>query len=248
MTTLRKGLEGSFLMAALAAGGGTASGTDIAAGNSSSMPVAAELASPLRGLRNLRQEVVLAGAIVNGNRLDLNRFVDARPAEVLEEAVKVIWSRRPAPIHRIERDGWLIMTQVTGAAIETVELRPAGLQTEGRWSRLRKGDGGLGQASAWLEAALPPGSRVLNRVVHEDGGRRLATLVASTVAGAADASEAVAFSLRNRGFRIASRNSPSLSEGGRAFFFSRASEEVAVTVSEHAGQRAVVMHWGSTVP
>ena len=248
MTTWLLGLFGASLLAVVAAGAATTVGSEGDARALSGNAAGAEPGSRLPEIGNLRQEVVLDGAIVNGNRLYLSRFTDGRSAETLLEEVRGMWSHRAAPIHSMERDGWLVMTQVAGASIETIELRRAGLITEGRWSRMRRGDGGLVESTAWLEAALPPGSHVLNRVAHDDGGRRLATVVAKTTADAADASQAVAFALRRRGFRIESRKAPSLEEAGRVLFLSRGREEVAVTVSEHGEERAVVMHWGSTVP
>ena len=238
---------GSWLAAAstltVLAGSGAGTATAVGAGIG---PM--ESAPALAGLANLRQEVVFAGTVVNGNRLDLNRFVDERSAEVLREEVRRIWLRRPAPVHSSSRDGWLVLTQVNGSSVETLELRPLGHATQGRWWRLRKGDGGLAEASAWLEAALPAGSQVLDRIAHQDDGRRMTTVVATTFAPAAEASAELVSMLQRSGFTIQARNSPSFVGDGLAFFLARGAEEVAVTVSEHAGRRAMVLHWGRAAP
>jgi len=237
VASMLTGLAGS------GAGIATAVGVDVGVGMG-----AADSSPALAGVANLRQEVVFAGTVVNGNRVDLNRFVDERPAEALREEVRRNWLRRPAPVHSSSRDGWLVLTQVNGSSVETLEVRPYGTATQGRWWRLRKGDGGLAGSAAWMEAALPAGSRVLDRIAHEDDGRRMTTVVAATAAPAAEASAELVAMLQRNGFTIQTRSSPSFVGDGLAFFLARGAEDLAVTVSEHAGRRAMVLHWGRAAP
>jgi hypothetical protein len=195
----------------------------------------------------LRQEAVLSGVGVDGRTLDLNRFVDARSSEALGEEVRRIWSRRQAPVHSSVRNGWLVLAQVVGSSVEMLELRARGSGSEGRWSRLRRADG-RADDTAWLDDALPQGSRILNRLHHDDGGRRMTTLVAVTPAVAAAASEQLVANLRRSGFTLDSHGAPSFAGAGLAFFVARGSEDIAITVSEHDAQRALVLHWGRSVP
>ncbi len=192
----------------------------------------------------LAEEVLLSGTAINGFRLDLTRFSDPRPGPVLLAEVRRIWSQRAAPIQRVEQDGWSRLVQVDGNTIETFEVRPstAGAGTQGRRSRLRKDD--RVPDDDWMQRALPAGSRVLNRIGHQDGERHMTTLVAVTSASSATASQELTLALAQVGFRGPQRGSPSFEGEGRAMFLARGPEDLAVTVSEHAGQRAIVMHWG----
>jgi hypothetical protein len=192
---------------------------------------------------------VLSGVEVNGNRLDLNRFTDERSAHALLEEVTGLWAQRSAPIQRTTQDGWFRLIQLTGAAIEIFEVRTAaaGIGVEGRRSRWRKLDAGFAGAGTWLEAALPEGSRVLDRIGHQDGARRMTTVVAVTPTAKREASRHLVSALNRSGFRTLRRTSPSLDgfeTRGLALFLARGNEEIAVTISEHAEQRAIVMHWG----
>lgn len=202
------------------------------------------LQSGLTQLAGLKEEVVLAGAVTHGNSLDVNRFKDARSAPILLDEVRKVWSQRPAPIQVMERDGWLTMIQVVGATIESFEVRPAGPGTEGRRIRWRRDEKSPVEDADWLERALPRGSRVLDRVSHQDGGRRMTTLVAVTNDTLPIASRNLTAALTRKGFSGEPRATPSLKGSGMVFFMARGSEEIAVTISEHASGRAIVMHWG----
>lgn len=215
----------------------------------------AQTQATLGELANLREEVVLSGAMVSGNRLDLNRFTDERSPHALLAEVEGNWSQRPSPIHRTAQDGWFRLTQLVGTAIEIFEVRTASTRAgaEGRRTRWRRGDAGLAEAGDWLEGALPQGSQVLDRIGHQDGGRRMTTVVAVTQAATRDASRHLVSALQRSGFRTLQRGAPSLDEvhgfdgskgRGLALFLARGTEDIAVTISEHAQQRAIVMHWG----
>ena len=194
----------------------------------------------------LTEEVLLSGTAINGYRLDLTRFSDPRPGSVLLAEIRRIWSKRATPIQSVEQDGWSRLVQVDGNTIETFEVRPsaAGSGTEGRRSRLRKDDPVPPPDDDWMQRSLPAGSRVLNRIGHQDGERHMTTLVAVTSASSATAAQELTLALGRVGFRAPQRGSPSFEGQGRAMFLARGPEDLAVTVSEHAGQRAIVMHWG----
>ena len=194
----------------------------------------------------LTEEVLLSGTAINGYRLDLTRFSDPRPGSVLLAEIRRIWSQRAAPIQSVDQDGWSRLVQVDGNTIETFEVRPAtaGSGTQGKRSRLRKDDRVPLPGDDWMQRALPAGSRVLNRIGHQDGERHMTTLVAVTSASSATAAQELTLALAQVGFRGPQRGSPSFEGEGRAMFLARGHEDLAVTVSEHAGQRAIVMHWG----
>jgi hypothetical protein len=207
-------------------------------------------ASPT-GPAGLKEEVVLSDALVDGNRLDLTRFTDARAPWAVLAAVRSAWSLRPAPLQEDARNGWHTLTQAVGEAVEILEVREAAAGgSEGRRSRWRRAPSGAAEAGAWLAAALPPGSRVLQQLAHRDGGREMTTVVAVTEVAMASASRQVVAALARVGFGRSPRASPSFSAGagGEAFFLTRRAEEVAVTVSEVDGRRAVVIHWGRPAP
>jgi hypothetical protein len=240
----------TFLRLVLAFAAGTAApavmaaeeGSDGAAGH-----VPAGAAAALRDWGDVRQEIVLESVVVGANLLDLKRFIDTRPPTMLLTDVRLAWSQRPGLIHGSERDGWRVLTQAAGGSVEMLELRGHGSGSEGRWSRLQRGGGGMTEAPLALEAALPSGSRVLSRLVHQDGGRRMATLVATTNADAGNASREIIPALQRQGFRLGSGHAPATEGGGQVFFLARGREDLAVTISDHLDRRAVVMHWGSTV-
>jgi hypothetical protein len=89
---------------------------------------------------------------------------------------------------------------------------------------------------------------VLQRVTHRDGGRQTTTLVALTASSRSAASRDVVAALERAGFARPSRAAPGFRADGEAFFLQRRREEVAVTVSELDGRRAVVLHWGAPLP
>ena len=199
----------------------------------------------LEPLAGLHEEVVLQGATLNDRRLDLNRFVDRRPPQMLRELVRSLWSQRPAPVHALERDGWLVLIQAVGKSVETMEMRAWGTGTEGRRVRLSRPDPDLVEASTWLEEALPDGCRVLRRITHRDGDRRLTTLVAVSPTTAGSLSQRLLANLQRHGFRQQSRGIPSFgSPSSLLQFLTRGREELALAISERDGERAIVMHWG----
>jgi hypothetical protein len=204
----------------------------------------------LAPLAGVREEVVLARTLVGGNRLQVSRFADARLPEPLLQEVRLLWSQRPAPIHRSLREGWHTLMQLDGSSLETFAVRATGTGVEGRRSRLSKGDGGEQEASDWLLSVLPAGSSVIGRIGHADGGRGMTTLVAVTAASLAKASSDMSLALRRHGFRSGTQPSfATAAEGlpGKTMFFERAGQDVAVSIIEHVGERAVVMHWGRAI-
>ncbi len=206
--------------------------------------------SGLKPIAGLREEVVLRGAAVQGGRLDLNRFEDRRSPMQMIEDVRSLWVDRPAPVHQLERDGWLVLVQAVDQAIETIEIRARGAGAQGRRSRLsRELAGGIDadaiDSSDWLEQVLPPGSRVLDRITHRDGDRRMTTVVATSAGPVDRVAQSVIAALARHGFEQPARGPTSFREpGGVAQFLVRGSEELALTISEQEGQRALVMHWG----
>jgi hypothetical protein len=218
----------------------------------SAVAAEASLAGPsgLPALAGIREEVVLARTLIGGNRLQVSRFNDARLPEPLLQEVMHLWTQRPAPVHRSAHEGWHTLIQLDGSSLETFAVKAVASGVEGRRSRLSKGDGGEQEASDWLLSVLPAGSSVIERIGHADGARRMTTLVAVTAAAFAAAASDMTLALRRRGFR--SGNQPSFTAAdtgfpGRAMFFVRAGEDVAVTITEHAGERAVVIHWGRAI-
>lgn len=197
----------------------------------------------------LREEVVLAGARVGRNWLALNRFEDPRSPQAVLEAVEASWSDRPAPIRRDTRAGWLTLVQAVDDEVELLEVRAAPRGgSEGRRSRWQGAGQGGEPSGSWLEDILPAGSQVLQRLTHRDGGRQTTTLVALTGSSVATAAGQVATALERAGFARPSRAVPAFRGRGEAFFLARQREEVAVTVSELDGRRAVVLHWGVPSP
>jgi hypothetical protein len=202
----------------------------------------------LPALANLHEEIVMDGTVINGNRMHLSRFVDRRSPPVLLAQIHGIWAQRPAPLHRFARDGWLVLTQVVGSSVETVEIRARGDGSEGRRTRLARLDGSRADPlndSAWLEEALPQGSKVLDHVTHSDGGRAMSTLVAVTSATAEAVSLELLAEFVRRGFASQPRHAPSFkADAGLVHFLARGSEDLALTISEQQSQRTLVIHWG----
>ena len=180
----------------------------------------------------------------------MNRFEDRRSPKNVIADVRLLWAERPAPVHQLERDGWLVLVQAVGQAIETIEIRARGAGAQGRRSRLsREHAGGIDadviDTSDWLEQVLPPGSRVLDRITHRDGDRRMTTVVATSASPVDRLAQGVITALARHGFAQPARGTTSFrGAGGVAQFLVRGSEELALTISEQEGQRALVMHWG----
>lgn len=197
----------------------------------------------------LREEVVLSNAQVGTSRLSLSRFRDPRAPQDVIDAVTSAWSARAAPIRRDDRDGWLGVVQAVGDFVEVLQVQ-AGRDggSVGRRARWRGTPGGSAAAGGWLDDVLPAGSQVLQRIAHDDPGRRTATVVALTGLGPAAAVRHVTTALERLRFIRPPRGVPTFQGKGEAVFLQRGQEEVALTVSELDGRRAVVLHWGAPSP
>lgn len=201
----------------------------------------------LQPLAGLHEEVVLPDVTLNGRRIQLTRFVDRRPPGVLRALVQSQWAQRPTPVHALEREEWLVLVQAVGTSVETIELRARGTGTEGRRARLSLPDPAMADASAWLEEALPVDCRVLRRLTHRDGGRSMTTVVAVSAATAASLSQRLLSSFARQGFLHQPDSTPSyVGAGGSLRFLRRGNQELALAISEQAGERAIVLHWGRT--
>lgn len=207
---------------------------------------------------DLRQEVLMSAAALDGHTLSTRRFRDERPPADLARDLRAYWRELGVPVVETRQGEWIVLSIRDEAGLQTVQLRAAAGGTEGLSSRWQRGPG-TGDAGRGTppiaEAATPPtlrwlgdDARIVRRVAHRDPGRVVSTVVA-LVAGAPTGAAA---RLRDRalasGFadeRGAAADAPSRA-GGQALAFRRGGEEVVGTVAPHRDGTAVVLHWSAS--
>jgi len=194
----------------------------------------------------LQESSLLSEAVVAGGSISLTRFTDTRSADRLAADVADAWRRAEPPVMQAQRGGWRTLTRLDGSVVETIELRPVATGSEGRRIRWRgaAGDGDGIESAGWIASLLPAGSRTELPVTHRDGGRLMTTIVATTAASLGAIEARLRAGLRREGFREITPSPDVPGRTGSARVVVRGTEELAVTVSDHAGYRAVVLHWG----
>ena len=207
---------------------------------------------------DLRPELVMSAAVVDGHAVTAHRFRAAEAPERVADSLRERWRARGWAFVESRTGDWLMLSVREDGAMRTVQLRPTAAGTEGldtRWRRGAHGTAANDDRSPPVVDWLPPASRVLRRIHHRDAGREAATVVALVPDSARDASAALRRGAARAGFvddpalggpaaRAAwYRGAPDGS--GEALAFRRDREEVVATVAPHAAGSAVVLHWGA---
>jgi hypothetical protein len=229
-----------------------------------------------------RPELVIRAVALHGHTVTTHRFRAAQPLDAFLVALRARWRGEGRSFVETQRGDWTIVSVRDDAGVRTVQARAFGSGTEGLSSRWRPdpvapqagaspaegpadgaaSPGSPGRAAPAFDDWLPPGARIVRRVVHHDAGRDAATLVALAAITPADAARRLEGGARRSGFRAdpalpaaaavpaGSGDPPGAPDAvpvapGRAFAFQRRGEEVVATVAPHPEGAAVVLHWSA---
>jgi len=176
--------------------------------------------------QEVRQEVVMRAAQMDGHSLTTYRFNGTESADALRASVARHFRDAGRQVIELTRGEWNIVSARSPKGFETVQVRATargseGMATEWRWSEPRSGaaphsgDDGAnsGERTAFTSSRaamlvdwLPAHARVVRQIRHHDPGREGATLIAM-----ADVSpEASAQHLRARAIQAGFVLDPSL--------------------------------------
>ena len=210
----------------------------------------------------VRQELVMSAAALDGHRVSTRRFHADVPPQVLIASVRERLRAGGVTVLEARNGDWTVLSVREADGLRTIQLRATGQGSEGlssTWRSARdEGDAGVPDgrtAGEPLAAWLPDDARVLRSIRHHDAGRDAATVVALTAASPGRAAEA----LRARAARLGFTEDPALGlpaqraawyrgggdAAGEALAFRQGRREVVVTVGPHRGSTAVVLHWGA---
>lgn len=208
---------------------------------------------------DLRQQVLMSAAALDGHTLATHRFHDERPPAELARDLRAYWRELGVAVVETRQGDWTILSVRDEAGLQTVQLRAAAGGTEGLSSRWQRGPGAAGgearRTPPIAEAAAPPtlgwldeDARIVRRVAHRDPGRSATTVVALVAGTPAGAAARLRDRARASGFadeRVAAADAATRT-GGHALAFRRGAEEVVGTVAPHRDGTAVVLHWSAS--
>jgi hypothetical protein len=206
---------------------------------------------------DVRTELVMAAAALDGHGVTTHRFRSAEPLDALLARVRDRWRADGRPIVESRTGAWRLLSVRGAEGFTTLQARASVDGSEGMVSRWRAAPDAAELVpfteGRVLDRWLPDGSEVLRRVAHRDPGRDAATLVAHVPSSPEQAARTLRTRAANEGFV----DDPALgapanraawfrggSGAGEALAFRRGREEVVATVSSHRDGAAVVLHWG----
>lgn len=235
---------------------------------------------------DVQQELVMSAAGFAGHSVTTHRFRSSRPPEQLAADLRERWSAEGVRYVETIRGEWTVLSSRKNDVIETLQLRSTTTGTEGLhslWqrdlSRESTGPGGPGgqggpgrrlepgaavsvearsqDLSARMRRWLPPAAVTIRDIVHRDGPRQAATLVATAAQAPLALRSALEHQLALDGYvrdasfddrlgvlAAARQGTPHRHErNGEALAFRRGAEEVVATVAAHRGESAIVIHW-----
>jgi hypothetical protein len=207
----------------------------------------------------LRQEVLMSAAALDGHSLATHRFRSPAPPAALARDLRDRWREQGLAVVETRQGDWTILSIRDPAGLQTVQLRAAAGGTEGlssRWDRAPGVPPAGGELTSSSQAAVSPptlrwldgDARIVRRVAHRDPGRSASTVVALVAGPPSVAAERLRERARASGFadeRPASAQSPVRAEG-QALAFRRGDEEVVATVAVHRDGAAIVLHWSAS--
>jgi len=213
---------------------------------------------------DVRQEVVMSAAAIDGHTITTHRFRSPRPPEPLLADLRQRWRSEGLPVVETRHGDWTILSVRDATGMHTVQMRGTAAGTEGlssRWVReaaraaVVAPAGDAGAAEPPVLRWLGDDARVIRRVTHRDQGRSAVTVVALVV----DDAERAALGLRERARAAGFEEDPALglpaaraawyrggpATPGLALAFRRGREEVVATLSVHRDDTALVLHWSA---
>jgi hypothetical protein len=205
---------------------------------------------------DIRQELVMSAAALDGHTVTTHRFRAAGPPEPLIDAMRTRWRDEGLRFVEARNGEWHVLSARDAGGTRTVQLRPTAHGVEGLSSFWRRGAAPDDESAAWplppVIAWLPGDARIVRRVTHRDPKRDAATVVALVDASPEAAADLLARAAARAGFDA----DPALgmpAQGaawyrgggmaGAALAFRRRGEEVVATVSSHRDGTALVLHW-----
>jgi hypothetical protein len=213
---------------------------------------------------DVRQELVMSAAALDGHSVTTHRFRAAGPPEPLLASMRARWRDEGLRFVESRQGDWTILSTRDAAGLFTIQLRPTSAGVEGlssRWRRAAPPPSAMlpGEPLVWPEppviAWLPAGARVVRHVTHRDPQRDAATVVALIESGPEAAAEGIARGAARAGFEAdpalglpaqgAAWYRGSGGTSGAALAFRRGGEEVVATVSAHREGAALVLHWSA---
>lgn len=220
--------------------------------------------------QEVRQEVVMRAAQIDGHSLTAYRFHSRESTQRLRETVNRHFRDAGRKVVEVTRGDWQIVSARGQDGLDSVQLRATAMGTEGmatqwRW-RAAAHPGGMPHGSRTLPSEgmalpvlkwLPAGARIVRQMVHDDPSRAAATVVALVDDPPDVAARHVRQRARGDGFQIdptlgmpaqgaawyRGGAGPHEASSGEAIALRRREEEVIATVSRHRDATAVVMHW-----
>ena len=211
---------------------------------------------------DVRQELVMAAAVIDGHAVTTHRFRSAAPPGPLADTLRERWRSEGRVVVESRSGDWTVLSVRGADGVRTLQLRPTAGGSEGLVSTWRRA--ASNEAAAATEDAapgmpfarwLPEDARVIRQVRHRDPGRDAATVVALVAGVPGDAAARLRREAATSGFvadpalagpagRAAwYRGGPQA--GGEALAFRRGGEEVVATVAMHERGTALVLHWGA---
>jgi hypothetical protein len=211
-----------------------------------------------------KHELVMSAAAFDGHSVTTHRFRSSRSPEQLAESLRERWHAEGIRFVEITRGEWLLLSSRRESATETLQLKRTPAGSEGLHSLWQRDPAAaVGAASADPSSAitdrvrgfLPAAARPIRDIVHRDGARQAATVVATAPEPVPALSAALKRRLAAAGFvrdpalgsaqpATAAGSAPAAGEtGGQALAFRRGDEEVVATVAAHRGESAIVLHW-----
>jgi len=147
--------------------------------------------------QEVRQEIVMRAAQMDGHSLTAYRFQGRESADVVKASVARHFRDAGRHVIELTRGEWNIVSARSSEGYETVQVRSTargneGMATAWRWTGRSVNDGAVAAAAGSLAAPdagvaaasvgmllnwMPPRARVIRHMTHADPGREAATLV-----------------------------------------------------------------------
>jgi hypothetical protein len=193
---------------------------------------------------------------LDGHLVTTHRFSSTQPPDRLADELRARWQAEGKRFVESRRGEWHLLSTRRGDTIESLQLRARGEGSEGLhslwqpdadWtedpvSRERRAMHGL--LRRWLPSSAVP----IRELIHRDGERFVATMVATGGEPEAVMAAVLQRNLTAVGFIADPVPQPGDARGlrrtkGRALAFRRDGEELVATLAAHRGETAIVLHW-----
>jgi len=208
-------------------------------------------------IQETRPQLLMQATEIDGHRVTTHRFSSGQPPDRLAGEMRARWQADGVRYVESRRGEWHLLSVRRGDAIESLQLRAKGDGSEGLHSLWQRDPDAREDSlsrerremHALLRAWLPRTATPIRELLHRDGERFVATMVATAPDPEAVVASGLSRNLLDAGFTVealpqlpqdaARRPRPS----GRALAYRRGREELVATVATHRGETAIVIHW-----